>query len=52
LDRSRSLPGNGLGLAIVASIATMHGGELSLESANPGLLCGLVLPEATNLSKS
>ena len=30
------------GLAIVASIATMHGGELSLESANPGLLCGLV----------
>jgi signal transduction histidine kinase len=30
LDRSRSLPGNGLGLAIVEAIATFHGGALTL----------------------
>jgi signal transduction histidine kinase len=30
LDRSRSMPGNGLGLAIVAAIATFHGGALTL----------------------
>lgn len=43
LDRSRNLPGNGLGLAIVAAIAKLHGGSLQLESPN-GLTCRIVLP--------
>jgi signal transduction histidine kinase len=44
LDRSRSLPGNGLGLSIVDAIAKMHDGALYLEDANPGLLARMVLP--------
>ncbi len=37
LDRSRSLPGNGLGLPLVAAIVTLHGGELILDDGKPGL---------------
>ena len=37
LDKSRHLPGNGLGLSIVAAIATLHGGKLQIEDAAPGL---------------
>jgi signal transduction histidine kinase len=44
LDRSRSLPGNGLGLPIVAAISHLHGGTLSLEDAGPGLIARIVLP--------
>lgn len=44
VDRSRSLPGNGLGLAIVAAIATFHDGRLELADAAPGLRASLVLP--------
>jgi signal transduction histidine kinase len=44
LDRSRSLPGNGLGLAIVNAIAELHGGSLRLEDAAPGLVARIVLP--------
>lgn len=44
LDRSRSLPGNGLGLSIVSAIATLHGGTLRLEDASPGLVARIVLP--------
>jgi signal transduction histidine kinase len=44
LDHSRNLPGNGLGLAIVSAIATLHGGALQLEDAAPGLLARIVLP--------
>jgi signal transduction histidine kinase len=46
LDKSRSLPGNGLGLSIVAAIATLHWGQLYLEDADPGLLARIVLPGA------
>jgi len=46
LDRSRSLPGNGLGLAIVTAISHLHGGSLSLEDAAPGLIARIVLPRA------
>ncbi len=45
-DRSRSLPGNGLGLAIVTAISHLHGGSLSLEDAGPGLIARIVLPRA------
>ena len=44
LDRSRSLPGNGLGLTIVEAISHLHGGSLVLEDAAPGLRARIVLP--------
>jgi signal transduction histidine kinase len=37
LDKSRHLPGNGLGLSIVAAIAALHGGSLDIEDTAPGL---------------
>ncbi|MBX3479093.1 MAG: HAMP domain-containing histidine kinase [Caulobacter sp.] len=37
LDESRTLQGSGLGLAIVAACAKLHGGEVRLEDAAPGL---------------
>ncbi|WP_229255370.1 sensor histidine kinase [Duganella phyllosphaerae] len=46
LDKSRHLPGNGLGLSIVAATATSHGGRLALEDNAPGLVARLVLPQA------
>jgi signal transduction histidine kinase len=48
LDRSRSLPGNGLGLAIVTAISHLHGGSLALEDAAPGLVARIVLPRASS----
>ncbi len=53
LDESRSKPGNGLGLSLVASVLRMHGGNLELEDAGPGLKAVLRLPlsdEARSLS--
>jgi len=44
LDKSRSLPGNGLGLSIVSATASMHGGILTLEDGEPGLLARISLP--------
>ncbi|PLY42429.1 histidine kinase [Janthinobacterium sp. ROICE36] len=44
LDKSRHLPGNGLGLSIVAAIAALHGGSLEIEDAAPGLRLRLRLP--------
>jgi signal transduction histidine kinase len=46
LDRSRSLPGNGLGLSIVAAIASLHWGRLDLGDAAPGLIARVTLPRA------
>jgi signal transduction histidine kinase len=43
-DRSRSFPGNGLGLPIVTSISHLHSGVFSLEDADPGLRARIVLP--------
>jgi signal transduction histidine kinase len=43
-DRSRSLPGNGLGLPIVSSISYLHAGTFALEDAGPGLRARIVLP--------
>jgi signal transduction histidine kinase len=45
LDESRTKPGNGLGLPLVASIMRLHGGELKLEDNAPGLRAKLILPK-------
>jgi signal transduction histidine kinase len=37
LEASRSTPGSGLGLALVAAVARLHGAEASLHDAAPGL---------------
>jgi signal transduction histidine kinase len=37
LDRSRSTPGSGLGLSLVAAVAKLHGARISLEDNEPGL---------------
>ena len=46
LDSSRTTPGNGLGLSLVAAVATLHGIVIDLDDNRPGLrvtlrfLCG------------
>lgn len=47
LEASRSTPGHGLGLSLVAAIARAHGGRLTLEDAGPGLIATLTVPRAT-----
>lgn len=44
LDESRSKPGNGLGLSLVASVMKLHGGSIQLADAEPGLKVILRLP--------
>jgi signal transduction histidine kinase len=44
LEASRTLPGSGLGLSLASAVATLHGGELRLDDAHPGLVATLVLP--------
>ena len=44
LEASRSEPGSGLGLSLVAAVARLHGGKLRLEDNEPGLRVVLSLP--------
>jgi signal transduction histidine kinase len=44
LDSSRSQPGSGLGLSLASAVATLHGGELRLGDARPGLVATLAIP--------
>lgn len=44
LDNSRSQPGNGLGLALVAAIVARHSGRLQLDDNQPGLKVTMMLP--------
>ncbi|HRD47733.1 MAG TPA: ATP-binding protein, partial [Caulobacter sp.] len=51
LENSRSEPGSGLGLSLVAAVAEAHGGRLELDEgpgeyngSGPGLRVALVLP--------
>jgi len=44
LEASRSEPGSGLGLSLVAAVARLHGGALRLEDNDPGLKVILSLP--------
>jgi signal transduction histidine kinase len=47
LDSSRSQPGSGLGLSLASAVATLHGGELRLSDARPGLVATLTIPART-----
>jgi signal transduction histidine kinase len=42
LEQSRSAPGSGLGLSLVAAVAKMHNARLTLEDNDPGLRAILV----------
>jgi len=44
LEASRTMPGSGLGLSLASAVATLHGGELRLGDAQPGLVATLALP--------
>jgi len=44
LEASRTQPGSGLGLSLASAVATLHGGELRLGDAHPGLTATLVIP--------
>jgi signal transduction histidine kinase len=44
LEASRSEPGSGLGLSLVAAVARLHGGTLRLEDNDPGLKVILSVP--------
>jgi len=44
LEASRSQPGTGLGLSLVAAVARLHGGTVELADNQPGLIVRLVLP--------
>ena len=43
-ERSRTTPGNGLGLSLVAAVAELHGAGLVLDDAGPGLLVRVAFP--------
>ena len=44
LEQSRTSPGSGLGLSLVAAVAKSHGIELALRDNNPGLRVELTFP--------
>jgi signal transduction histidine kinase len=44
LEQSRSRPGSGLGLSLVAAVAHLHGGAIRLEDNAPGLRVVLSIP--------
>lgn len=44
LEHSRSTPGNGLGLSLVAAVAQLHGAQIEMASNAPGLRIALRFP--------
>ena len=46
LEDSRSTPGHGLGLSLVAAIAHAHGGSAALHDNHPGAKAMVILPRA------
>jgi signal transduction histidine kinase len=44
LESSRSTPGSGLGLSLVAAVAALHGADIALTDNHPGLRVLLSLP--------
>jgi signal transduction histidine kinase len=50
LEASRTQPGSGLGLSLASAVATLHGGELRLGDAHPGLTATLAIPARAGAS--
>lgn len=46
LEKSRTEPGSGLGLSLVAAVARLYGGDLRIEDNAPGVRAVIDLPEA------
>lgn len=46
LEKSRTEPGSGLGLSLVAAVARLHKGELRIEDNGPGVRAVIDLPAA------
>jgi signal transduction histidine kinase len=44
LERSRSTPGSGLGLSLVAAVARLHGATVQVRDAEPGLAVEIAFP--------
>ena len=44
VDKSRTKPGNGLGLSLVASIADIHGAQIALHEKHPGCVIDITFP--------
>lgn len=51
LDASRTTPGNGLGLSLVAAIAERHGGHVVLSDADPGLRIEVRIPQPPSATR-
>ncbi len=51
LEKSRTQPGTGLGLSLVAAVARLHGGAVRLEDNAPGLRAVLTLPLASGAER-
>ncbi len=45
LEKSRTAPGTGLGLSLVAAVARLHGGTIELADNEPGLKVIITLPK-------
>lgn len=54
LEKSRTTPGSGLGLSLVAAVARIHGMSLKLEDNQPGLRvrCEFTTTHSTNINES
>lgn len=50
LEESRTKPGTGLGLSLVAAVARLHGARIRLEDNHPGLKVVMTLPAAVVLA--
>jgi signal transduction histidine kinase len=51
LERSRSMPGNGLGLSLVAAVARLHGASIKLIDNAPGLRVDLRFPVVDSIGE-
>lgn len=52
LDTSRTTPGSGLGLSLVAAVARLHDGEAAIEDNRPGARAILRLPAGAGVALS
>lgn len=52
LERSRSSPGNGLGLSLVAAVAQLHDARIEMADHGPGLSIRMRFPRANALDRA